>query len=195
MRIIIGLVLTVGCSVVYGQIRVDSIKTVLNGSWPLYKTDLASEPSHSSLLTKGDSITIIGYGIDRFHVLTSHKNFRTDKHIAGYVLIYAVDGLDDLKRTVENYSIAKREQIAKELKYKEDKLRRDLTSKFGAATAKRILNNEYWIGMTKEMAALSLGNPDDINRTVTAKTVSEQWVYGTMLYLYFENGTLVSFQD
>jgi hypothetical protein len=52
----------------------------------------------------------------------------------------------------------------------------------------------YWIGMNKEMATLSLGSPNAVNRTVGGWGVREQWVYET-IYLYFENGVLTSYQD
>jgi hypothetical protein len=48
--------------------------------------------------------------------------------------------------------------------------------------------------MTKDMVIDSWGKPEDINRTVTSSYIHEQWVYGSR-YLYFENGTLTSFQD
>ena len=44
------------------------------------------------------------------------------------------------------------------------------------------------------MALISLGKPDDINRTVGSWGVNEQWVYGRNYY-YFENGKLTSYQD
>ena len=67
---------------------------------------------------------------------------------------------------------------------------------FGYANAQRIKNGGYWIGMTDEMAKLSLGNPDEINRTTDSWGVQEQWVYsGKNLYLYFENGKLTSIQE
>ena len=44
-----------------------------------------------------------------------------------------------------------------------------------------------------------LGSPNTINRTETASTVSEQWVYSSAdskaTYLYFRNGKLTSIQD
>ena len=62
----------------------------------------------------------------------------------------------------------------------------------------QILNGQISIGMTREMAEASWGKPADINRTVTATLVREQWVYGSgsnRRYLYFRNGILDSFQD
>lgn len=57
------------------------------------------------------------------------------------------------------------------------------------------------VGMSASVALnSSWGKPDDINKTVNAYGVSEQWVYrGTgyakSRYLYFKNGVLTSMQD
>ncbi|PSL41166.1 hypothetical protein B0H99_103302 [Planomicrobium soli] len=52
------------------------------------------------------------------------------------------------------------------------------------------------IGMTtEEVENSSWGKPQSVNRTVTANSVSEQWVYPNYKYLYFENEILTSFQD
>lgn len=57
------------------------------------------------------------------------------------------------------------------------------------------------VGMSASVALnSSWGKPDDINKTVNAYGVSEQWVYrGTgyakSRYLYFKNGILTSMQD
>lgn len=62
----------------------------------------------------------------------------------------------------------------------------------------QILNGQISIGMTREMAEASWGEPRDINRTVTVNVVREQWVYGftsNRRYLYFRNGILDTFQD
>lgn len=62
-----------------------------------------------------------------------------------------------------------------------------------------VLKSVALLGMTTEQVKLSLGSPDDANRTVGAWGVHEQWVYeyGDTLrhYYYFENGILTSFQD
>lgn len=49
--------------------------------------------------------------------------------------------------------------------------------------------------MTNAMARESWGLPEDINRTVGAWGVHEQWIYPGNVYLYFENGILTSWQD
>ncbi len=53
--------------------------------------------------------------------------------------------------------------------------------------------------MTREMAIASWGHPEDINRTVSASGVGEQFVYGEDIsnrrYVYFKDGILTSWQD
>lgn len=66
--------------------------------------------------------------------------------------------------------------------------------KYGQTTYSKLKQGYYWIGMTREMATISLGSPNDINRTVGSWGVHEQWVYDN-LYLYFENGILTSYQN
>jgi len=60
-----------------------------------------------------------------------------------------------------------------------------------------IRSYRVFLGMTREQARMSWGNPSDINRTITAYGVYEQWVYGTYShrYLYFEDGILTTIQD
>lgn len=71
-----------------------------------------------------------------------------------------------------------------------------LIKKYGNYNAQRIIKGEYWIGMTNEMAKISLGHPDNINKSTGSWGVHEQWVYEDLKkYLYFENGKLSSFQD
>jgi hypothetical protein len=55
--------------------------------------------------------------------------------------------------------------------------------------------SQVYLGMTKTQAKLSWGEPDDINTTTSAFGRSEQWVYGTESFLYFDNGKLSSIQN
>jgi hypothetical protein len=66
--------------------------------------------------------------------------------------------------------------------------------KYGSTIFNKLKQHYYWIGMNKEMAIISLGEPNSINRTVGGWGVREQWVYKN-LYLYFENEKLTSYQD
>lgn len=63
-------------------------------------------------------------------------------------------------------------------------------------TLNAIKEKKIFIGMTKEQAQASWGIPKDINKTVGAWGIHEQWVYGDYgPYLYFKNNKLTSWQD
>ncbi|WP_062231516.1 hypothetical protein [Fictibacillus sp. FJAT-27399] len=52
------------------------------------------------------------------------------------------------------------------------------------------------IGMTKkEVLNSKWGQPTDVNKTTTANSVTEQWVYPGYKYLYFEDGVLTAIQE
>jgi hypothetical protein len=65
---------------------------------------------------------------------------------------------------------------------------------FGERNGRRVFNGEIWIGMSDAMARSSVGQPKNINSTVTANRKSEQWVYETR-YLYFDNSELTAIQE
>ena len=58
-----------------------------------------------------------------------------------------------------------------------------------------IMESKVFIGMTDKQVKKSWGTPNDINRTITSRVISEQWVYGANQYLYFENGILTTIQQ
>ncbi|MEN5306769.1 hypothetical protein ABE425_04595 [Chryseobacterium cucumeris] len=66
--------------------------------------------------------------------------------------------------------------------------------KFGKKKYEDLISGKYWIGMTAEMALLSLGTPKKINESVGSWGTHQQWVYDNR-YLYFENGILKSYQN
>ena len=70
----------------------------------------------------------------------------------------------------------------------------EILKKYGNEIGKKIINHNIWIGMTFEMARLSVGSPNEINKTTGNWGVHEQWVYDNK-YLYFENGKLSSWQN
>lgn len=78
-----------------------------------------------------------------------------------------------------------------------DELAKVYIRKYGKTTYERLRKGEYWLGMTDDMALISLGMPAKQNRTIGRWGVHEQWVYSVYdrLYLYFENGVLTSYQD
>jgi uncharacterized Zn finger protein (UPF0148 family) len=52
------------------------------------------------------------------------------------------------------------------------------------------------IGMTADQVRNSTwGNPESINRTTTAYSTSEQWVYSNNRYIYLDNGIVTTIQD
>lgn len=51
------------------------------------------------------------------------------------------------------------------------------------------------IGMTAEQVINIMGNPTDINRTTTANSIREQWVYRNGRYVYFEDGIVIAIQE
>jgi len=87
----------------------------------------------------------------------------------------------------------KRLELERESKA-ENELEKRYIKKYGEKNYTKMKQGYYWIGMNKEMATISLGPPNKVNRTVGAWGVQEQWVYET-IYLYFENGVLTSYQD
>lgn len=82
----------------------------------------------------------------------------------------------------------KQEQLRKEEAYKQEVLK-----KYGKEQGNKLLNGYFWIGMTDEMARVSLGEPKQINKSVGSWGIHEQWIYYN-LYVYFENGILSSYQ-
>ncbi len=94
---------------------------------------------------------------------------------------------------IEKEKLAVENQTALELQ-KRKKYRQKIISKYGNETGQKLLDGYYWIGMTDDMARVSLGSPRSINKTVGAWGVNEQWVYYS-IYLYFENGKLNSYQN
>jgi hypothetical protein len=85
------------------------------------------------------------------------------------------------------------EQLTKERKAELEQRRKILTAKYGSTIANRLINSEIWIGMTIDLAVESLGSPDSINETVSARGKDHQFVY-TNLYLYFHDGVLTTYQ-
>lgn len=70
-----------------------------------------------------------------------------------------------------------------------------LVSKYGKAKTDLMEGRKVVIGWTADEVIESWGRPSDINRTTTQYHVSEQWVYGLGMYLYFEDGILTVIQN
>jgi len=106
-----------------------------------------------------------------------------------------LNNLIKLKRFEES-EIIKLETENKRKKQQNEtaELEKNYIKRFGKTVYSKLKENRFWIGMTKEMAIISLGSPNDINRTVGTWGVHEQWIYENR-YLYFENGKLTSYQN
>jgi hypothetical protein len=102
--------------------------------------------------------------------------------------------IDSMANVREQNKIKQEKEIALKQKQAQEERKKNLISKYGVNNAEKIMSKLIWIGMTKEMARESWGEPKDIHRTVTASSIHEQWVYSGE-YLYFENGILTSWQD
>ena len=57
-----------------------------------------------------------------------------------------------------------------------------------------IANNDVFVGMNKEQVRMSWGEPSDINSTTSKHASSEQWVFGSGSYLYFDGNQLTTIQ-
>lgn len=105
-------------------------------------------------------------------------------------------GADKIKAEAE--AKAQAEQAAKDAKEAEAQAKQEAKA---LAEAKAKAKTEgVTIGMTEQQVLDSMwGKPDQINKTVTAYSTSEQWVYGMnsskMNFLYFDNGILTSIQN
>ena len=106
--------------------------------------------------------------------------------------------VDEIRTRVEIEQKKKKEEDLTRRRQEEEQRKQNIFSKYSEETAKKIIDEKIWIGMTKQMAIDSWGHPGTINRTVTETTVKEQWVYRrnyNTIYLYFRNGILYTYQD
>ncbi len=111
--------------------------------------------------------------------------------------------LSEYEKILAKYGARKtQEEIREEQKIREIKQQkeREIQKKknikeFGKYYGKLINENRVVIGMSAKMCRAAWGEPDHINRTVTKYSTSEQWVYDSGNYLYFENGKLTAIQN
>ncbi len=89
---------------------------------------------------------------------------------------------------------AKAAKAVAEATERASKRRRKILTTYGDYYGNLIIQGKIVIGMTKQQCIDAIGHPKRINRTITASTIYEQWVYSNK-YLYFEDGKLVTIQD
>ncbi|MDR2913243.1 MAG: hypothetical protein LBV74_00150 [Tannerella sp.] len=216
--VLTSVLLMIACAVCYSQIKdeqqfLDSLrgkfrvieKTKIQAG-SLFVDDISQVRNPTpSMLYKVTNITEknIEYKLDSSSVGIIHREDYTIilidsiEHIKFMVYDFNYIPIEEHKKLNSEYQTITKERIADyDKKHNEDIKRRtgELTKKFGAGNAKKIMAGEIWLGMTKAMCIESWGKPNDINRTVGSWGAHEQWVYSGS-YLYFENGKLTSWQD
>ena len=112
----------------------------------------------------------------------------------GYVHSVWVESNPEIDRFVRRKKSENENEFLKKKKSELSAREFQILKKYGKETYNRLKKGTYWIGMTTEMAEISLGKPSDINKTVGSWGVNQQWVYDN-IYLYFENGKLTSYQN
>ena len=144
-------------------------------------------------LTEKKQVTLLDYFDGYFGVCTdsicgymSELWIEKDKKIHEFIKVKKQEQKELERLEYENKLKLKKAEYAK--------LEKEYIKKYGQKTYKKLKEGNYWIGMNREMATISLGSPKDINRTVGSWGVHEQWVYERR-YLYFENGKLTSYQN
>lgn len=181
----------------------DTIRVAIRMDHFLYRsapTDYGERTSGKmESVNKGDSITISSK-TDRDYIQCRSGNKVGYIHHIAIMPTNEVVAFADWPEKIEEYFI----KIIKDIEWKKS-FRADLDSsirvqkeglikKYGRTTGARIANGEIWIGMKRQMLIDSRGYPEDVNRTVTSRTVHEQFVYGDK-YIYVENGIVTAWQD
>jgi len=98
------------------------------------------------------------------------------------------------------------QNLARQKKEEEAKNRKEyLTNLYGAENAKKIINNQVWLGMSQEMLKESLGTPVKKQEQIHKQTVKNNLFYkprrtqkGTEMPTFrvdLENGTVVGWKD
>ena len=149
----------------------NGIVTTINGFASIMRDEPSAFGKVISRPEKGDSILVLNLAQEPYY----RVSYKGTVGFMSYI---------SFKQTYEIRALLKELELKK------------LGIKYGERNARRIQNQEYWIGMTDEMATLSLGKPDDINRTTYSWGVNEQWIYSKKgIYLYFTDGILTTIQD
>lgn len=73
--------------------------------------------------------------------------------------------------------------------------RANVTKKYGAAVANKILNGKVDLGMTPDMCKVAWGTPSSISKNTIGGTIVETWHYQWGTYLSFKNGKLSGFSE
>lgn len=69
-----------------------------------------------------------------------------------------------------------------------------IINQVGRNTFNQILTRDVQMGWHKSLVEMSVGKPRNINSTTVGNRVSEQYIFGDDLYMYFENDRLTAVQ-
>nr|WP_294947209.1 hypothetical protein [uncultured Mucilaginibacter sp.] len=142
---------------------------------------------------KSDEIEIIGY-LDNYWKVTSGSQ-------TGYISELYITETVALREFKDRWIAAAKEAAI--LKQKEEfaakPTKAQLIKKYGLRYGTDVFNGTIRMGMSPKMVTEVIGKPDEVNRTVTAYSTHEQWVYNKenekTEYYYFDNGKLTAWQD
>lgn len=116
-----------------------------------------------------------------------------------YAILTNSDG-NEIKARIRNIFLTKGETNAAFFscfmdKNEFERWKNSIVEKYGLEYALLIIKKKVKIGMTDKMCIEAWGEPDSKNRTVLNGKETEQWVYKTNSYLYFDNGILTAIQN
>jgi hypothetical protein len=157
------------------------------------------EPSldHSSIDTKTNQIINLKNGEE--WLCTDIQLVDDEIAMQLYAIFTNSDG-HEIKARIENRFLTKGETHAAFFSCFMEKneyidWKESLVAKYGLENALLIIEKKVKIGMSDTMCLESWGEPDSKNRTVLNGVETEQWVYKTKSYLYFDNGILTAIQN
>lgn len=156
------------------------------------------EPSidHSSVDTKTNQIIDLKNGKE--WLCTDIQLVDDEITMQLYAILTNPDG-NEIKARIKNRFLAKGETHATFFSCFMEKneyisWKESLVEKYGLENALLIIEKKVKIGMSNTICLESWGEPDSKNKTILNGTQTEQWVYNTKSYLYFENGILTAIQ-
>lgn len=112
----------------------------------------------------------------------------------------SIDIVEEKREAAANRKAAISSEKAREERIEDEKIKakqrkQSIIAKYGQEDGLLILDHAVKLGWTKAMCLEAWGKPNDINRTITAGLISEQWVYPSKKLLYFDNDKLTAIQD
>ncbi|MFK8302692.1 hypothetical protein ACI75Y_07245 [Capnocytophaga stomatis] len=152
--------------------------------------------SYPTLTAKFDSSQELD--LDTFLFKSDYMDLEEYKNFYDAYSVYKEGRINEekLKQKAREEEYKKQEE---DWRRKKEKLRAEkyarLKEKYGKAIADDMINGNVRIGWSKQMCMDSWGKPKSINKTTTQYSVTEQWVYGSGNYLYFDNGKLTAIQN